>query len=125
MKESIKEFRIPKGVLEYLKLYERFRIKKFVGTIENKFYVGEEVSFSGTQKLECFGNGYNKPLDRIVHGDVEYVRFRGVNDNFRKEFITIIQSVEDLLKQFEPIIVKEEDFKFKLKLGKLEIIFKK
>lgn len=124
MKSSLSHFDIPEEVKAYLKKYDRFRAKRFFESSMGKFYVGTEVRYMGCTKLKQGGNGWNPVLNRIVSGETEYVKFTKSESSGFEDIVFIFESLEDLLDDFEPVTDFKKEFKFRLKIGKLEIVIR-
>lgn len=124
MKKALEEFKIPQDVKEFAKKYNRFKIKNFLETSVGKFYVDSEVRYLGCIVHPKSGNGYNPILDRIVNNTIEYIRFSKLESQSFEQIDFIFETVEDLLKELEPIKEVKKDFKLKIKIGKLEIYWR-
>lgn len=115
----------PQDVIEYLKRYKYFKVKRAFSTLENKFYVGTKITFTTTESIKEWGwhEGLKIHINSKGSGLVEYCRFSVTDDPFKK-YMTTFKSIDDVLKTMQPIIIKDEKYRFKFKLCGLEITLK-
>jgi hypothetical protein len=118
--KHIEEFVTPPDLLECLDKYQKFRVKRHLSTMERDFYVGTEISYHYIEKRE-HKSYYHSALEMFIDKSVEYIVF---SDGLLHNLTCVYPSLEAFLKDFEPITVEQEKFRFKAKLWGMEIIIK-
>jgi glutamine synthetase len=123
MKEEIEHFKVAQDLVDYLEKFERFRLKRFIQTSENDFYVGTEMEFFFIEN-EKHKTYYHKGLDMYVTGTIDYITMRDVNNGSSRRIKTTYKSLKHFLKDYEPIVLEKEIYKIKAKLFNFEIIIR-
>lgn len=122
-KEQVEHFKVPQDFRDYLEKYQYFRLKRAIRTSENVFYVGTEMKFSFIENEE-HNSYYHTGLDMYVTGTVDYITMSDTNDLLFRRVKSTYKSLDHFLKDYEPITIEKEKFKFKAKLFNFELIIK-